>query len=497
MARMLRLGRIVRVARLFRSIPELYKLVAGFVTTVKAIFWGFIVMILLLCMFAILTISVVQPYRDKESEDWCSLAFSSVALTVLYFFQTLIAGDAWGVCATPYILAAPELFFVFSSSLCLITLGFTNLMLSVIVDASTEAREKDAAIKAEERLEEQRQAMEEFRDMLKQVDEDGDGVITRDEIEIAYENNVGDLREKLASFGLDQTELNQLLGYVDMDSAGDVDYAEFMHSLIRGRHSDDRTFLFSMKIQLDFICHVLKRHLVPQSVRSEPAEGFMKESELQPPTEKEICSSTSVPCSQVDNQASPPFSKVWPATQGASSLQGDLLLMSIQMKAQVASLSTSLDAQLAMLEEQTKSLAATKDMMHNSTSSLLRHVLTCKAAETSSQAGLHRITPELEEKLTSLRSSVCPHVGKLADQSSTTGTSTQCPTSSCFSSISMTPEMPEEKASMPGNGHNPGLQQQDKPPENWPYQDCNDKCLSVNSALSTLHQHDKPGSLCL
>eukprot|EP00931_Biecheleriopsis_adriatica_P087286 TRINITY_DN61783_c0_g1_i1.p1 TRINITY_DN61783_c0_g1~~TRINITY_DN61783_c0_g1_i1.p1 ORF type:complete len:587 (-),score=100.85 TRINITY_DN61783_c0_g1_i1:94-1854(-) len=403
MARMLRLGRIVRIARLFRAIPELYKLVTGFVTTVKAIFWGFICMILLLCMFAILTIAVVKPYRDKNSDDWCDIAFSRVSLTILYFFQTLIAGDSWGGCATPYILQGPELFFVFSASLFLISLGFTNLMLSVIVDASTDARERDKQARLQEELKEQRQALKEFHDMMAKVDRDGNGVISRDEIDHAFENNVGDLKEKLTSFGLDRTELNQLLEYHDTERNGDVDYTDFMHSLVRGHHSNEKTLIFAMKIQMDFVCHVLKRHFL-----SEPTSGragqSARESAIQPSTTDEKCSSP-IPQVLTGTEAGHPLPPAPP--------QEDLQCIRIQMEAQNLSLSSRLDAKISEAAE----LVEFKDRIGESTrlrpppSQKDRH----NAAHTL-QEDLHRITVQLEAQLLSLASDLQIQVARLADQ---------------------------------------------------------------------------------
>ncbi|CAE8594241.1 unnamed protein product, partial [Polarella glacialis] len=102
--RLLRVGRIIRALRLFRRFPELYKLVVGFMSTMKAIWWGFVMILMLLSIFSLLAVELVSPFTNKVDDHnllgdpWCDVAFSSVARSVLFFFQTLVAGDSWGAC---------------------------------------------------------------------------------------------------------------------------------------------------------------------------------------------------------------------------------------------------------------------------------------------------------------------------------------------------------------------------------------------------------------
>eukprot|EP00440_Ansanella_granifera_P061341 gb/GFBE01066499.1/.p1 GENE.gb/GFBE01066499.1/~~gb/GFBE01066499.1/.p1 ORF type:complete len:621 (+),score=133.12 gb/GFBE01066499.1/:1-1863(+) len=268
--RLLRLARIMRVARLFQPIPELYKLIVGFASTTKAIFWGFLMIMMLLLMWAILTVQVVQDFRDKSDDGWCSTAFSNVWLTMIFYFQTLVAGDSWGSCAVPLIQNQPALFVVFGGALIMVQLGFTNLILSVIVDAAATSRDEDLRALAEERRRQQQEDMHQFYNLMQRMDEDESGTLSFEELMTGYHADT-EVQHKLMDLGVDENDLGELMKRMDTNGSGHVSYAEFVDHMMRAKNSDDRINFLMLKLQVDQVtrmCESLVEGLTGQCPRT-------------------------------------------------------------------------------------------------------------------------------------------------------------------------------------------------------------------------------------
>merc|ERR1719498_2136258 len=108
-------------------------------------FWGFVMIIVLLCLFSVLCVEVVHPIslRIHKDNEYCIHAFATVWHCMLMFFQTLVAGDSWGRCTLPIIKEDWWAFLIFSAAVISVQLGFMNLILAVIVERAAEAKEED------------------------------------------------------------------------------------------------------------------------------------------------------------------------------------------------------------------------------------------------------------------------------------------------------------------------------------------------------------------
>merc|ERR1711959_43308 len=104
-------------------------MVHGFASAMMSMFWGFVMMVLLLTIWSILTVELLHPMNvdlDHTETAYCREAFSSVADCTLLFFQTVVAGDSWGLCVLPLVKEHPLSFAVFAGVLFTVQIGFTN-----------------------------------------------------------------------------------------------------------------------------------------------------------------------------------------------------------------------------------------------------------------------------------------------------------------------------------------------------------------------------------
>merc|ERR1739838_1084085 len=115
---------------------------------------------------------------ECDTDDWCDEAFLKVLKAVIYFFQTLVAGDSWGLCAVPIGKKEPWTLILFALVLVIVQLGFTNLILAVIVEKAAEARDDGAAHK-----EDRKEAIAKLKLIAMQLDTSNNGTITEEEFE--------------------------------------------------------------------------------------------------------------------------------------------------------------------------------------------------------------------------------------------------------------------------------------------------------------------------
>lgn len=282
--RILRLLRIIRAVKLFKHIRDLYRLVSGFLSTMRAIFWGFVMLLCLSFLFAVMTMQLVQEYRDmSQPDDWCSDAFSSVVKTVLFYFQTLIAGDSWGACVIPMVRKSWPLFFLFSSSLICITLGFTNLILSVIVDNAATDREEGSAEKVKLLREQEEADIISFYATMKRIDADRSGTLSLSELLNGFEEDT-EAQARMASLTLDKGDLSDMFKALDTHDEDSVSYKDIVKTLDKAGKHDMRMQAMIMGLQLTKLTHSFEHRmnnlesLVLAAVTGQPVESFLPSS---------------------------------------------------------------------------------------------------------------------------------------------------------------------------------------------------------------------------
>lgn len=129
-ARLLKLTRAVRLMMLF---PELNLMLRGLFSAFKAIFWGVVMILLILIIFGVLAVQLIHDvnleltrkgyWRDSVECFRCPQAFATVENSVLTFMQQIIAGDSWGMVTVPLIEEAPITSAFFVSALVLVSLA--------------------------------------------------------------------------------------------------------------------------------------------------------------------------------------------------------------------------------------------------------------------------------------------------------------------------------------------------------------------------------------
>eukprot|EP00445_Apocalathium_hangoei_P009812 CAMPEP_0203870358 /NCGR_PEP_ID=MMETSP0359-20131031/18191_1 /ASSEMBLY_ACC=CAM_ASM_000338 /TAXON_ID=268821 /ORGANISM="Scrippsiella Hangoei, Strain SHTV-5" /LENGTH=707 /DNA_ID=CAMNT_0050789021 /DNA_START=47 /DNA_END=2170 /DNA_ORIENTATION=- len=248
--RIVRLGRLLRLLRvmkLFSTLKELQRLLQMMGSCSKTLFWSVLLLLLVMTIWAIISVELINPrvqelaHRGAWSDcDRCQRAFSSTFMAGLTIFQTVVAGDSWGMMAVPVIENYPETAIVFIGALMTLVFGVLNLIVAVIVDSFAEARENDVASRAETMASNEVEEKSTLASIFQKIDEDGSGSLSFEELEEGA-RKVREFRNWLRVMDIDKGDLRQLFQMVDVDNSGEIDLEEFIEAMFRIKNTESKT----------------------------------------------------------------------------------------------------------------------------------------------------------------------------------------------------------------------------------------------------------------
>lgn len=232
--RLARLVRVVRAVRVFISVPEFYLLITGLYSSIKAILFGSIMLVSVILFWAVLAVELFNPITSTitfpTSCERCSRGFSNVASAGLTFFQQIVAGDSWGTISVPLIekepWTGPILFMVIIS----ISLGVMNLILAVIVERATEARDNDHEQRIKKKEAERSKSMVDLAVLCANMDKNNNGLVSLEEMINGYEG-MESFRKLLQQMDITPEEMRTIFNVLDSDNSGEVSYLEFCSKL--------------------------------------------------------------------------------------------------------------------------------------------------------------------------------------------------------------------------------------------------------------------------
>jgi len=249
--RFLRVLRLLRAYRLLVTIRELYLMVHGFISAMKAIIWASLLMLALITGWSVLAVFFLDGinqeiakdgyYRDRGCQR-CHKAFQSVMDANLTLLQTVVAGDSWGEVAVPIIEHSPWTVAIFTGIIVTVQLVLMNLILAVIVDRAAEARIDDARAHALLKKSQCSRAQKRLLRICAEMDEDSSGTLTLQELLAGYETSE-EFAAELRVMDVDQDDLTFIFGIIDQEGHGFVTYHDFTRTLHKIKTQDSRTML--------------------------------------------------------------------------------------------------------------------------------------------------------------------------------------------------------------------------------------------------------------
>mmetsp|Transcript_47859 Transcript_47859/g.111824 ORF Transcript_47859/g.111824 Transcript_47859/m.111824 type:complete len:629 (-) Transcript_47859:51-1937(-) len=231
--RLSRLIRVLRAARVFISIPEFYLLVSGLYSSMKAIIFGSFMLLSAIVFWAVISVELLHPITsgiEFYNCPSCNDGFKSVAMAGLTLFQQIVAGDSWGQISVPLVTAEPWTAAILFAMLVSISLGLMNLILAVIVERATEAREHDHDRKLRLKDQERSKNMVDFAKLCDDMDSDESGTLSLEEMLTGFEENE-DFARLMRVMDIHREDMQTIFHVLDTDNSGEVSYYEFCEHL--------------------------------------------------------------------------------------------------------------------------------------------------------------------------------------------------------------------------------------------------------------------------
>lgn len=275
--RVLRLGKLARVSKAFRMFPELRLLMAGLIGSLRAIFWGTVLLAFALLIWSVIAVQFIHPLNKKLHEtgaypdcERCHRAYSSVLESCLTFFAQIVAGDSWGRETVPVIEAHPVTAVYFVMVFLSVGLAVLNLILGVVVNVAEQARENMRSEMDTEKLLTKMEEHSHLRQMCHDMDVDGSGELTKAELLQGYESQE-EFRRVLNEMDIHEEDLEIVWTIMDTDKSGKISHDEFVTQVYRMKSSDQQFMLAYIKYYItivkDKICE--RMDLIHQDVEQE------------------------------------------------------------------------------------------------------------------------------------------------------------------------------------------------------------------------------------
>jgi len=249
----LRMLRIVRVIRNLVAFRELYLMMQGLVSAVRAIIFGTLLIVAVLILWSVLAVELVQEENLKLFNDGaygdcvrCEVAFATVGHSMMTFISTIIAGDSWGTLALPLIERRPWTALIIIPALLSLELGLLNVVAAVIVDRQAQARQDDEKFLHQMREEELKKSYGRLQALFTSMDDDGSGSLTLEELIESYRTH-SEFKELMELMDITEDDLPIVFQILDKDGSGDVNYGEFVEQLNTLKTTNSHTLLVLIK----------------------------------------------------------------------------------------------------------------------------------------------------------------------------------------------------------------------------------------------------------
>ncbi|CAD7964269.1 unnamed protein product [Amoebophrya sp. A25] len=232
--RVLRLLRLARAVRLLVAFRTLWMLVRGLLTSMDTILYTFFLIFLAVYLAAVLGVELITKNRSSYTGEPELLAiiddkFKDVFSTMLTL-MTFVTLDSIGGIYIPLIKFQPGLFLYFISFLLIVSVALMNLVTAVLVQSAIEESENDKEVNAAYQKQQLAALMPEVRRIFKQLDEDGSGDISKQEVVRGLANNA-QLKMDLEFF-LGNHDPIDLFEMLDVDGGGVIAIDEFCDALL-------------------------------------------------------------------------------------------------------------------------------------------------------------------------------------------------------------------------------------------------------------------------
>ncbi|CAE7937623.1 Cacna1e [Symbiodinium necroappetens] len=237
--RVFRLIRVVRLVRTLRSLRSLRTMLFSIISSIGALFWAFVMLLLTMFMFSIIFGNGISLYFDElntndldkvENARTVYEYFGGTYETLVSLFCSVSGGNDWMTYGETLRLGPGEVYFVLFVFYIFFTLvGLLNVVTGIFVDSAVCTRTEDEVV--ESFTEEQKRLCGEMRRIFASADMDGNGCITFEE----FCKHVEDpwVQAFLSGLDIDISDARIVFTLLDVDGSGSLTVEEFVDGAMK------------------------------------------------------------------------------------------------------------------------------------------------------------------------------------------------------------------------------------------------------------------------
>jgi len=236
--RVLRGMRFIRASRIVKTIkivPELRLMVASIAVSAGSIFWGGVLLFLVLFLWSMGVAQVVQTTLEGQGAEhqhpMLMEFYGNLPSTMLTLFMAISGGKDWRDLAEPLEYISILYLIVFTLFMMIMVFGMLNILTAVFVEATANIVKVDPEYVFQESLDGEASNVKTLRSLLREADVDETGTITREE----FEDKLSEpkFRTQLHLMELNIFEAQSVFGLLDAEKTNDVAIEDLVFGLMR------------------------------------------------------------------------------------------------------------------------------------------------------------------------------------------------------------------------------------------------------------------------
>jgi len=250
--RLLRLLRSLRVFRTLRGSREFHKMLYGILSSMRTLMCALMILFFVVYFFAIFVCQGVTEHRLANVGTVHSNLegmYGSLPMALYTLFAAVSQGYDWTDILEPLRDMSVAYTFGLVFYIALVLFGVTNVVTSVFVESAIMSAKYFKNLLVQERQQTKEVAVMHMREVFQQIDRDGSGEISADEME--YFLTEPGLRSYVDALGISAENTRMLFRLMDVDDSGRIDLEEFCEGCLRlqgeARSIDVHTMIFHVR----------------------------------------------------------------------------------------------------------------------------------------------------------------------------------------------------------------------------------------------------------
>eukprot|EP00434_Breviolum_minutum_P033997 symbB.v1.2.030087.t1/scaffold3353.1/size58589/7 len=244
--RLTRLLKTIQFVKIFRFVMALRMLVTSIMSTLKALFWALVLLILVVYVFGVLFAQAVndhllehdlpEPEIERATEPEKTEAgryFGSLEQSMLSLFMSIAGGVSWEQVIFPLKKISTFWVFAFVFYIAFTYFAVLNVLTGVFCQSAIESANNDHAMVVQSMLDNKASHLAKIKTLFDELGTENHGILTIG----MFEDKINDpaVREYFEALGLDVWDAWSFFKLLDEDGGGSVEIEEFFLGCLRFR----------------------------------------------------------------------------------------------------------------------------------------------------------------------------------------------------------------------------------------------------------------------